>query len=514
MPSGRERARAGAPTLRPAPVLEGACVPGPAGRKKYDTVDATTRDACSSTSLERPGDSGFALVVLWAERAAPLIGSVLFVPRAQAALRCHFGRGRTGKDPDRVRLQLFRQRPGQRTAAGDLENPFVSRDQLEIVAGTDALQVDNRGRCPLVHAGRVVRQAMVRPGDVIELKRQLLMVCVARPAEMEPLRYAVVDSSHAFGAPDALGLVGESPQAWALRDTIAFVAQRNGHVLVYGASGTGKELVARAIHDRSSRSGGPFVARNAATLPPGLIDAELFGHAKDYPNASMSARPGLIGQANGGTLLLDEIGELPSDAQTHLLRVLDSLGEYQRLGESQMRRSEFRLVAATNRPVADLRADLAARLGLRVCLGGLGGRCEDIGLLVLHLLRRIARDDAAAVAKLFDGPDPELATPRVDLGLVHALATHDYTTHVRELENLLWIAIRSATSSRLSLTDEVATALAHDASHAAARVEVTRDQIVESIERNGGVRERVWRDLGLANRHVLKRLLKKHGLSG
>src|SRR5690348_15490748 len=132
------------------------------------------------------------------------------------------------------------------------------------------------------------------------------------------------------------------------------MARRPGHVLLTGASGTGKELAARAIHALSKRSGQRLVARNAATLPESLIDAELFGNAKNYPNPGMAERAGLVGQADGSTLFLDEIAELPSSSQAHLLRVLDD-GEYHRLGDGLARRSDFRLVAATNRDVSSLK---------------------------------------------------------------------------------------------------------------------------------------------------------------
>src|SRR5262249_8174942 len=142
-----------------------------------------------------------------------------------------------------------------------------------------------------------------------------------------------------FGMGDRFGIVGESAAAWHLRAAIAFVAAQSAHVLITGASGTGKELVARAIHAASERAARPMVARSAGTFPETLVDAELFGSARGYPNAGMPERTGLFGEADGSTLFFDEIGEVPESLQSHLLRVLDS-GEYHRLGESRQRRVE------------------------------------------------------------------------------------------------------------------------------------------------------------------------------
>src|SRR5262249_14365097 len=176
------------------------------------------------------------------------------------------------------------------------------------------------------------------------------------------------------------------------------------NVLIHGPSGTGKELAARAVHALSRRAKRPLVARNAATLPPGLVDAELFGNVKNYPNPGTPERPGLIAQADGGTLFLDEIGELPWDLQAHLLRVLDAGGESHRLGEATARRASIRLVAATNRAPGELKHDLLARLTLRLVMPELAARPEDIPLLVRHLLRRAA-EQSPDIGRRFLSPD-------------------------------------------------------------------------------------------------------------
>ena len=200
-------------------------------------------------------------------------------------------------------------------------------------------------------------------------KERILFLCMRRP----PLATAREKARpHPFGQADEHGLVGESSAIWDLREEVAFFAKRQGHVLITGPSGSGKELVARSIHALSTRASHRFIARSAATIPPALVDAELFGNVGNYPNAGMPERPGLFGESDGGTLFLDEIGEMSSEAQAHLLRVLDSGGEYQRLGDAKRRTSDVRLVAATNRSPDALKHDFLARFPFRIQVCGFG----------------------------------------------------------------------------------------------------------------------------------------------
>ena len=191
------------------------------------------------------------------------------------------------------------------------------------------------------------------------------------------------------------------------------------------------------------------MARNAATLPPGLVDAELFGNARNYPNPGAPERPGLIGQADGGTLFLDEIGEASHEVQAHLLRVLDA-GEYHRLGEATARRADLRLIAATNRADSELKHDLCARLPLRVKVPDLDERREDIPLLCGHLLRHARQANPEIGARFFS----RLTTPRLDPALVDHLVRRPYTTHVRELDAILWRAMTASTSDVVTLPAE------------------------------------------------------------
>jgi two-component system nitrogen regulation response regulator GlnG/two-component system response regulator HydG len=357
--------------------------------------------------------------------------------------------------------------------------------------------------------GVTTEAGSVGAGHVLALEDQIVLACVARPQAMPE---GNADTSFEFGGPDAHGLVGESAAVWTLREEIAFVARHAKHVLLLGDSGAGKELVARAIHAESSRANRPLVARNAATLPPTLADAELFGHARNYPNAGMPERLGLLGEAEGGTLFLDEAGELPSDLQAHLLRVLDSSGEYHRLGESAMRRADVRLIAATNRPEASLKHDFAARFLLKLRVPGIAERREDVPLLARHLLRRAAMADPTLGQRFFGGwggPAPE---PRIDPRLIELFLVHDFLHNVRELEALLWTAMAKSRDGYIALVSDVEERLAVTRPPAAMAAELTKERIIEALDAHEGNQERAFRALGLRSRDALYRLIKKHGI--
>lgn len=447
-----------------------------------------------------------ALVVVWSRDEPERVGEVLLPDPALApADGWIFGRGDEGEQ----RLRLVRQRPGHNLETAPIEAAQISRVQLRIAPGqADTLLIRNPGRLALLIDGQEVqRQRRVREGAVLELRKQMMLMVVHRPTLLPALE--LPDSLRpAFGRADAFGLVGESPPAWSLRGQILFAAEREVHVLVNGASGVGKELVAQAIHALSRRREQPLISRNAATFPDTLIDAELFGNARNYPNPGMPARPGLVGSADRSSLFLDEIGELSHELQAHLLRVLDQ-GEYQRLGDATPRRADLRMIAATNRAVHELKHDFAARLRLRVEVPDLVSRREDIALLIPHLVRRIASDDPMLAQRLFPSGDPA-GHPRVEPRLVRHLLLHDYRTHVRELEGMLWTAMMHSLvegHDRIRLFEEPVVREVEPGS-------LTTAQIEAALEQAEGVRDRAWRLLGLRNRFQLTRLLKKHGIDG
>jgi DNA-binding NtrC family response regulator len=214
---------------------------------------------------------------------------------------------------------------------------------------------------------------------------------------------------------------------------IRLVAPRTTAVLIEGPTGSGKELVARAVHRLSQRSSRKMVALNCAAIPEGLLEAELFGHTRGAFTGAVEGRVGRIEAAHGGTLFLDEIGEMPLGLQAKLLRFLES-GELQRVGNNESITVDARIVAATHRPLARLvaegsfRADLYYRLAVfLIRTPALRGREEDIEALAGHFLRRMS---ATSPAKLLTGPALE------------RLAAHAWPGNVRELEHVLeraWI---------------------------------------------------------------------------
>ncbi|WP_018934897.1 sigma-54 dependent transcriptional regulator [Thioalkalivibrio sp. ALJ24] len=227
---------------------------------------------------------------------------------------------------------------------------------------------------------------------------------------------------------DDLGLKGDSAGIRTLREQIRRIASTESTVLLRGESGTGKELAARALHRLGPRADGPFVAVNCATIPEGLVEAELFGHAQGAYTGAVQARTGLIASARGGTLFLDEIGELAPAAQARLLRFLQD-GQIRPVGASEEQQVDVRLLAATHRDLEGMigdggfRADLYYRLRvLELTIPPLRERPEDIEPLARHFL---ARNNPAG--------GPVALTPAA----LEALRRHAWPGNVRELANAL-----------------------------------------------------------------------------
>ncbi len=283
------------------------------------------------------------------------------------------------------------------------------------------------------------------------------------------------------------GIVGESEALQAVLQQIELVADTDATVLITGESGTGKDLVARAIHERSHRRNAPFVRVNCGSIPESLFESELFGHVKGAFTGALTDRIGRFGAAQGGTLMLDEIGEVPLSMQPKLLHVLQEKA-FERVGETRTRKIDVRIVAATNRDLAAeveagrFRGDLFYRLNVfPIENPPLRSRREDIPQLAEHFIRASAR-------RLHREP------PRLTEAALRQLVARDWPGNIRELENLIERAMILARDGQLWFEPGHAPATPQPPSASsplpllsrAAVEKHQRDAIVAALERSGG----------------------------
>ena len=226
------------------------------------------------------------------------------------------------------------------------------------------------------------------------------------------------------------GIVGASKSFQGVLDLVQTVAATNSTVVIEGETGTGKELIARAIHEQSARRDRPFVKMNCAAIPHGLLESELFGHERGAFTGAVARRLGRFETADSGTLFLDEIGDTPLDLQAKLLRVLQE-GEFEKLGSAQTQRVNVRLIAATNHDLSALvsrkafRSDLYYRLNVfPIFVPALRDRREDIPHLVRHFVNKFA----AGMGKQID---------EIPADVMSALVSHSWPGNVRELQNFI-----------------------------------------------------------------------------
>ncbi len=314
-------------------------------------------------------------------------------------------------------------------------------------------------------------------------------------------------------------LVGDSPAMHRVRQMIHKVAPTNSAVLILGETGTGKELVARALHEQSLRATEPFVAINCGALPENLIESELFGHRKGSFTGADEHRVGLFEVANGGTLFLDEIGELPRAMQAKLLRVLES-GEIRRVGENESIHVDVRVVCATHRQLDEMveadefREDLLFRINtFEIHLPPLRERPDDIGNLAWHLLSR---------CRPHVRPDDELFNAEA----MESLKAHSWPGNVRELANVVEHA--SILCETLPITVEhlpdrlearrprAATTAGPSTFKAVGGVltlrEIEMQAIHQSLERHSGNKPKAAEELGISLKTLYNKLNQEAGL--
>jgi transcriptional regulator with GAF, ATPase, and Fis domain len=248
-----------------------------------------------------------------------------------------------------------------------------------------------------------------------------------------------VDTALAFGR-----IVGKSRALRRVLQQVEVVAGTDATVLILGESGTGKELVAREIQERGKRAGRPFVRVNCSAIPRDMFESEFFGHARGAFTGALKDRGGRFELANGGTIFLDEVGDLPLELQPKLLRVLQE-GEYERLGDERTRRTDVRVIAATNHNLesrvraGQFREDLFYRLSVfPIELPPLHGRREDVPLLAMHFVNACAKKLGVPV-------------PRVSEDVIERLTHYDWPGNVRELHNVIERAVILAAGGTLRL---------------------------------------------------------------
>ncbi|HEX4077149.1 MAG TPA: sigma-54 dependent transcriptional regulator [Candidatus Acidoferrales bacterium] len=229
-------------------------------------------------------------------------------------------------------------------------------------------------------------------------------------------------------------IVGESSMLKSVLEEVNLVAPTDSTVLILGETGTGKELIARAIHERSNRSSGPFIRVNCAAIPASLIASELFGHEKGAFTGALQRRLGRFEAANGGTIFLDEIGELPAETQVALLRVLQER-EFERVGSSLPISVDVRIIAATNRDLktavaeGTFRQDMFYRLNVfPIRVPSLRERIDDIPALVEHFVERFAQK----AGKKFSV---------IRMNTIETLQAHHWPGNIRELQNVIERAV-------------------------------------------------------------------------
>jgi len=381
---------------------------------------------------------------------------------------------------------------------------------------SDILAIDNTAKVIII-SGQSEKQNAIeavgagaydflcKPVDMEEL-RLLLRLCI-HVVELEKEYHELQQSRRADVFEDMLGT---SPQMQAVFAFIRKVAVTNAPVLLLGESGTGKEMAAAAIHRRSTRKDGPFVAINCNAIPENLLESELFGHEKGAFTGAHIQRKGLLETASGGTLFLDEIGELPPAIQVKLLRFLQEQ-RLQRVGGRQELQVDTRLVAATNANLKELidngkfREDLYFRLAVvTIRLMPLRERGEDIVFLGREFLQTYANQSGRT--KMVFAPDA-----------LRAMSCYSWPGNVRELQNRVKRGVIMASGSRVTAKDlelerhrEVVSSAATTLRQA--REHVEREMVEQALKKNSGKITSAAADLGIS-RPTLYELMEKLGIA-
>jgi DNA-binding NtrC family response regulator len=356
-----------------------------------------------------------------------------------------------------------------------LSDPTVSRYHCKIIEEDQNYAVVDLGSTNGTSVNKVrVREAYLKPGSLIQIgKSEIRFHPVEEKLEIEP------SAADRFG-----GLIGRDVKMREIFGILEKIAPSGVTVVIEGETGTGKEVVARAIHDHSPRRDGPFMVIDCGAVPASLIESELFGHERGSFTGAIMTRQGLFEMAHGGTVFLDEIGELSLDLQPKLLRVLEQR-EIKRVGGTKAIPIDVRVIAATNRNLEKevregrFREDLFYRLSVvRIVLPPLRERRDDIPLLVKHCLKTHSLNR--------DGEGRPKVT-KVERDALEAMKAYDWPGNVRELLNVLSRAVSFSEAARLSL-DDLPSHLRNEPQEARADVSLpfkeAKERWVSSFERD------------------------------
>ncbi|MGA3107298.1 MAG: sigma-54 dependent transcriptional regulator [Terriglobales bacterium] len=273
------------------------------------------------------------------------------------------------------------------------------------------------------------------------------MLSAQMPGTIDENSFIFPSGNTPYGLSTAFdGIVGESAVLKTVLEEVRLVAPTDSTVLILGETGTGKELIAHAVHAKSKRSTRPFVRVNCAAIPPSLIASELFGHEKGAFTGALQRRLGRFEAANHGTIFLDEIGELPMETQIALLRVIQER-EFERVGSSQPISVDVRIIAATNRDLkaaitaGTFREDMFYRLNVfPIQMPSLRERADDIPLLVDHLIQRYAKKAGKKVSNIKEDT-------------IAMLQAYEWPGNVRELQNVIERAVILSAGETLSVSE-------------------------------------------------------------
>jgi len=318
---------------------------------------------------------------------------------------------------------------------------------------------------------------VTKPFETEELLARVgVHIALRREVEAHRKSIATIDLLVDEIGADRDSMVGDSPALQRVRELVAQVAPTDSTVLIQGETGTGKELVARAIHERSARRERPLVKINCAALPRELVESELFGHEKGAFTGAVQQRRGRFELADGGTLFLDEVGELPVEAQAKLLRVLQE-HEFERVGGTRTLRTDVRMIAATNRDLqaqaatARFRPDLFYRLNVfPIAVPPLRERRADIASLLRHFANKTARKLGRQVTAVA----PEF---------IERATAYDWPGNVRELQNVVERTLILSGTGHLDGSDLLPTAAASPSLATSPSNPVASDSSLEDVER-------------------------------